>query len=126
MPVDLSFQRNLERVQRIISRRQNDSRIVAMANRVAENTRENPGEKPVVLFNASTRLSGLSLNAGFQLLTGWALQLSGVPVVHFVCQRGLSRCVHGTDRDNPYRLPPCDECFRQSRINTTRANVRNL
>ncbi len=126
MPVDLSFQRNLKRVQRIISRRQNDSRIVAMAKRVAENTRETPGEKPEILFNASTRLSGLSLNAGFQLLTGWALQLSGVPVVHFVCQRGLSRCVHGTNRDNPYRLPPCDECYRQSRINTTKANVRNL
>lgn len=126
MPVDLSFQRNLQRVRRIISRRQNDSRIMAMAKRVAENAREHSGGKPVVLFNASTRLSGLSLNAGFQLLTGWGLQLQGVPIVHFACQRGLTRCVHGTNRGDPSKLPPCDECLRQTRTNTSQVNVRYL
>ena len=32
-----------------------------------------PGARPVVFFNASTRLLGMSLNAGFQTAAAWAL-----------------------------------------------------
>lgn len=67
------------------------------------------------MFNASTRLTGLSLNAAFQLLTAWALRLQGVPVVQFVCQVGMSRCVLGTNRDDPSVSPPCAGCTAQSR-----------
>ncbi len=70
---------------------------------------------PVVFFNASTRIWGLSQNAAFQLLTAWSLRLQGVPVVQFVCQRGMSRCLLGTDPDHPDRRPPCEACIRQGR-----------
>ncbi len=68
----------------------------------------------VVLFNASTRITGLSLNAAFQLLTGWALRLAGAPVVHFVCQAGMKPCVLGTNRSDYTTPPPCDACLAQS------------
>jgi len=72
-------------------------------------------QKPIVIFNASTRLSGLSQNAGFSLLTSLGLRADGVPVIHFVCERGLVPCVLGTNRDRPSDLPPCAECVRTSR-----------
>ncbi len=74
-----------------------------------------PRGQPVALFNASTRLEGLSLNAGFQAVTAWALRMSGVPVRHFACQAGLSRCVLGTAHLGPDELPPCAGCIVQSR-----------
>lgn len=70
--------------------------------------------RPVVFFNASTRLDGLSLNAAYSLITRWAVQLSGVPVVNFVCKGGMSHCVLGTNRDHPQDPPPCAACIRQS------------
>ncbi|NPV57482.1 MAG: hypothetical protein HPY76_12525 [Anaerolineae bacterium] len=74
-----------------------------------------PGDDhPVVIFNASTRLGGMSLNAGFALLIAWSLRLAGVPVVHYVCQRGLTRCVLGSNKQDVHALPPCRECLRQS------------
>jgi hypothetical protein len=82
------------------------------------------GEAPVVFFNASTRLGGVSLNAGFSILSSLAVQLAGVPVVHFVCQAGMISCVLGTDRDNPGSPPPCRECLSQSRSLFTHADVR--
>jgi hypothetical protein len=72
--------------------------------------------QPVVFFNASTRLTGLSLNAAYSLISSWSLRLAGIPVVHFVCQSGMTRCVLGTDRDDPDALPPCASCITQSRI----------
>lgn len=69
---------------------------------------------PIVFFNASTRLGGMSLNAGFALVTGWSLRMQGVPVVNFVCERGMTQCVLGTDRGEPPKAPPCRECIEQS------------
>ena len=74
-----------------------------------------PTTPPVVFFNASTRLMGMSLNAAFALLTSWALRLVGTPVVHFVCRSGMSRCVLGTNRNKIGKPPPCYNCVRQSR-----------
>jgi hypothetical protein len=68
----------------------------------------------VAFFNASTRLTGISLNAAFSLLASLGLRMAGVPVVHFVCQRGMSLCVLGTDRNNPHKPPPCKSCITQS------------
>src|SRR4030066_755392 len=70
---------------------------------------------PVAFFNASTRLTGISLNAAFSLLASLGLQMAGVPVVRFACQAGMSRCVLGTDRDDPSKAPPCKSCIAQSR-----------
>jgi hypothetical protein len=70
--------------------------------------------RPVVLFNASTRLTGISLNAGFSLLTRLGLELAGIPVVQFACRGGMSRCVLGTDRIDPVKAPPCRSCIAQT------------
>lgn len=100
----------------------NRSVIRALERELAK--RETDGNSaPVIIFNASTRLSGLSQNAGFSLITSLALRAAGVPVIHFVCQRGLSRCVLGTDKDNPHAPPPCPECMRTSRFVYPAANV---
>jgi hypothetical protein len=78
-------------------------------------TAENPAAaRPVVFFNASTRILGLSLNAAYSLITRWAVSLAGVPVVNFVCNRGMSRCVLGTNRDDLAMMPPCRYCTHQS------------
>ncbi len=82
---------------------------------ISRNAHPDPEVKPVVFFNASTRLVGMSLNAAFSLLTSWALRLQNVPVVHFVCQAGMSRCTLGTDRNDPSKSPPCKACIAQSR-----------
>jgi hypothetical protein len=79
--------------------------------------------QPVVLFNASTRLEGMSLNAAYSLLTGMALRLEGVPVHTFVCQRGMAPCVLGTNRNDPIAPPPCDRCLAQSRVLTSQTPV---
>ncbi len=69
---------------------------------------------PVIIFNASTRLAGLSLNAGFSLISGWSLRLAGVPVVNFVCQAGMSHCMLGSVLGKPDDPPPCSTCIKQS------------
>jgi len=93
---------------------QNKQRIQEIARQVVERAQTTDGQRPVVAFNASTRLTGLSLNAAFQLITTWGLRLAGIPVVQFVCQSGLSRCVLGTDRDDFNNPPPCQTCIAQS------------
>ncbi len=82
--------------------------------------------KPVVIFNASTRLIGMSQNAGFALLAAWGLRMRGVPVVHAVCRSGMSRCVLGTQRDDPQASPPCAGCVRQSEAVYAGADVHWL
>jgi len=68
----------------------------------------------VIVFNASTRLAGVSQNAAYSRLVSLSLRAQGVPVIHFVCQAGLQRCVLGSNRDNFDQAPPCAECIRQS------------
>ncbi len=78
---------------------------------------------PVVLFNASTRLTGVSLNAAFSLLTRLGLEMAGIPVVQFACRGGMSRCVLGTDRNDPAKAPPCQSCIAQTRALASGAPV---
>ncbi len=96
------------------SRMQTDRHFAAMARKVAAAAL--PGEgQPVVMFNASTRITGYSQNAAYHLLASWALRLQGVKVVHFICQAGMTRCPLGTNRDNFDAAPPCATCQLQSR-----------
>ena len=74
-----------------------------------------PNIRPVIFFNASTRLDGLSLNAAYSLLASLGVQLEGVPVVYFVCRAGMSRCVLGTNRDDFRESSPCGICIKNSR-----------
>lgn len=106
-----------------ISGWRNQLRVIRMARQVAAHIPKTSTAQPVVFFNASTRITGLSQNAAFTLLTSWALRLSGVPVRHFVCQSGMSHCVLGTDRENYHKAPPCQACLRQSRRLYTGAEV---
>lgn len=94
-------------------RQRNDRQMAHMASRVAANAAPETGG-PVVMFNASTRITGYSQNAAYHMLASWALRLQGVKVVHFVCQAGMTRCPLGTDRDNFAAKPPCSACQAQS------------
>ncbi|MBX3047200.1 MAG: hypothetical protein KF698_09405 [Anaerolineales bacterium] len=89
------------------------ARLANLARAVA--AAEHAAHKPVVFFNASTRLGHLSQNAAFALLAAWGLRLEGVPILHFVCNAGMSRCVLGTDPDDAAQTPPCAACVAQSR-----------
>src|SRR3990170_3980876 len=95
------------RVKRGVSEMQARWRLFQMTRQVIGKARPIPGQPPVAFFIASTRLNGLSLNSAFALLTACGLQLAGVPVVYFACQAGMSRCVLGTNREDPTKPPPC-------------------
>ncbi|MBT3368119.1 MAG: hypothetical protein HN416_13275, partial [Nitrospina sp.] len=65
----------------------------------------------------------MSLNAAFTQLTAWGVQLTGMPVVHFACRSGMSRCVLGTNPDDHSAAPPCEICIRQTKKLTALADV---
>jgi hypothetical protein len=122
MALDISRLKNGLRRRWVHS--QNNRHTVALAKAVAE--RSKPTGQAVVIFNASTRLDGMSLNAGFSLSVAWSLRLQGVPVVHFVCSAGLNPCVLGTQRNDPAAEPPCAACMAQSKVLYTGADVRQF
>jgi len=93
----------------------NQGRERRMARNVAKQARSNLGEAPVIFFNPTTRLSGLSLNAAFSQLVAWSLRSQGVPTIHFVSRSGLQPCVLGTNRDHVTDPPPCALCTAQSK-----------
>jgi hypothetical protein len=107
-----------QRIKRGVVRKLNNWKIASVARRVAKRAPE-PEGAPVVFFKASTGIDDLSWNAGFHLLAAWALRLRGIPVAVFACDSGMSRCVLGTNRDDPYREPPCRSCVDQSRTLNT-------
>jgi hypothetical protein len=110
---------SLSQAKNIISsrlkRREINRQVRHLLDQVQAMSHPDPEVKPVLFFNASTRLVGMSLNAGFSLLTSMALRLQNVPVQHFFCRSGMYRCVLGTDRVDYHRLPPCRACVAQSR-----------
>ena len=67
-------------------------------------------QSPVLFFNASTRILGMSLNGAFSLLSSWGLRLAGEPVVYVACMAGMPQCMLGTLVDQPFRDPPCRSC----------------
>jgi hypothetical protein len=92
-----------------------DWRLYQLNRKVVNNTHPKPEKPTVAFFVASTRLTGISLNAAFSYLTACGLQVADVPVVYFACQAGMSRCVLGTNWQDPSQLPPCSACISQSR-----------
>ena len=85
-------------------------RIEAYLDTVASDSMDSP----VLVFNASTRIQALSLNAGFSLLASWGLRSAGVPVRYLVCHEAMQQCMLGTQWSNLDKLPPCKECIRFS------------
>lgn len=101
-------------VQRRWLQAQNNRRIVRLAAEIEHHAPPVVDPRPVVLFNASSRLAWMSLNAAFTLLSGWGLRLAGAPVVHFVCRAGMTRCQLGSALTAYDQPPPCEVCIRQS------------
>lgn len=89
-------------------------RLFQLNRHISSKAHVNQGQKPVVFFNVSSRLTGLSLNAAFTFLTACGVQLAGAPVVNFACHSGMSRCVLGTDRHDHTQPPPCKSCISRS------------
>ena len=102
-----------QRIKRGLVRRLNNLKIAFVAREVARKEPQ-PNSAPVIFFKASTGIDDLSWNSGFHLLTSWAFRLQGIPVVYFACNSGLSKCVLGTNRDNPQKEMPCRSCVMQS------------
>ena len=92
-----------------------NQRLERLEEEINQAAPRDPNARPVVFFNASTRLWGLSQNAGFQLAASWAVRMAGVPTLHFACQGGLSRCVLAAAQYGGQALPPCSGCIAQSR-----------
>jgi len=92
----------------------NRARIKRVVNQVSAHEPKNPERQPILVMNVSSRITGLSQNNAFTLLTAWGLRLAGVPVIHFVCQSGMSHCVLGVNRQDYYQPPPCQKCIAQS------------
>ncbi len=103
-----------QRIKRGLVRRLNNLKIASVAREVARKESQ-PNGAPVIFFKASTGIDDLSWNSGFHLLTSWAFRLQGIPVVYFACDSGLSKCVLGTNRDNPQKEMPCRSCVMQSK-----------
>ncbi len=103
-----------QRLQRGLVRRLNNLKIARVARLVTRRSPP-PSGAPVAFFKASTGIDDLSWNSGFHLLASWALRLKGIPVVYFACNAGMSKCVLGTNRDNPHKAMPCKSCVYQSK-----------
>jgi hypothetical protein len=99
-----------------ITRLRNNVAIRRRAAIVALHSSSNFSQ-PVLFFNVSSRLGSMSLNAAYSLLTSWSIRLTGTPIVNVYCDRGMTRCIHGTNREDPNEKPPCKECIRQSKTN---------
>ncbi len=110
------------RAKREATRRKSYADLRAMSRMVREHAPVS-AQKPIIFFDASTRLNGLSLNAGFAILSAWSLTLQGVPVVHFVCSAGLKPCLLGTSRKDAHAAPPCEGCLRQSEATFSNSQV---
>jgi hypothetical protein len=89
-----------------------------MNRRIAAATPPADDLRPVLFFNASARLEGLNLNAAFNMLSSWGVQLAGRPVIHFGCRSGMSQCVLGAGLGDPLAPPPCQGCIRHTKLFT--------
>ena len=102
----------------------NRQRIAALTRQVRIHAYSKTHLNPVVFFNATARLEGLSQNAAFVFLASSGLRLAGIPVHHFICRSGMSHCVLGTNRENHSKPPPCQVCVDQSNRLLAGAEVR--
>ncbi len=119
------FSRLRNRAKSEATRRKSYSDLRVMSRIVREHAPASV-QQPIIFFDASTRLNGLSLNAGFAILSAWSLDLQGVPVIHFVCSAGLKPCLLGTSRKDAHAAPPCAVCLRQSEATFSNSQVSHF
>jgi hypothetical protein len=117
------FSRVISRPTYAFKELQNRWRLRRITRAVAQREQTEAGQKPIAFFNASTRLGDTSMNGAFSSIVAWGFRLSGIPVAHFACRGGMSRCVLGTDQDHPLRRPPCNGCVAQSERLYAQADV---
>ena len=121
----LTIPRKLQqRLTRALRQRDDNSQITRKAGEIAAHVPSPRSMPPVVFFKVSTGPSDFTYNDAFNILAAWGLRLQGVPVIHFVCQRGLKPCVMGTDRRKPATPPPCRTCIAHSKALFTGTDVR--
>ena len=113
MPESL-FLRIKRRARREVDQWINAWRLARLAEQIARYCPQKADARPVVFFKASSGIVQMSLNNAFHSLAALALETRGVRTAHFVCNAGMSRCVLGTDRNDPGRLPPCVACVRHT------------
>lgn len=110
----LTLSRITKGLQRRWIQAENNRRIVRLAAQIEKHAAPGADQRPLVFFNASSRLAYASLNAAFTLLAGWSARLAGARVVHFVCRAGMQQCQLGTNPDDLSAPPPCEVCIKQS------------
>jgi hypothetical protein len=104
------------RVKSKLTRIRENQKFKKISDKVIEVVGNSATGPPILFFNASTRLEQISQNAAFSILSAWSLALDGHRVRFFTCDAGMTRCLLGTNPDNPGQKPPCDKCFTQSRM----------
>jgi hypothetical protein len=119
------FGRIQNRIKRERNHAINQHRVQRLRNLI-KNEMKKDSRQTVIFFNASTRLSGVSQNAGFSLVSALVLEARGLNVVQLVCERGMGHCVLGTNNNRLQSPPPCAECIRTSRSIFDYRNVRLL
>ncbi len=92
----------------------NNKKIGNLAKDVKQQSKA-AGKQPIIFMGVSTRLQGMSLNAGFSLITNLSLKLQGVRTIQFVCHSGMEHCMLGSILNNPLDAPPCQICIKQSK-----------
>jgi len=112
-----------DRLKQTTRRLRDNSQIARKAVSVAANIPLQRDMQPFVFFKASTGLADFTYNNAFHILAAWGLRLQGVPVIHFVCNRGMSLCVMGTYRQNPTVPPPCSVCIAHSKAMYKGSNI---
>jgi len=120
------FKHAKRQLQKKLSQGGTNAAIRSMAKSIEKAAPKPEKSKSILSFNASTRITGLSLNAAFAMLTGWSLRMQGVQVNHFVCQRGMPRCVLGTNPNDVYQFPPCQQCIAQSSVIYDKSKVNRF
>jgi hypothetical protein len=106
--------RTLQQIEARLAAVKRDWRLFKLNRQITNKAHPKPENPTVAFFAASTRLTGISLNAAFAHLSACGLQLAGNPVLYFACQAGMSRCVLGTNWRDPSQPPPCQACVSQS------------
>ena len=116
-------QRISNRLKQTTRRLRDNFQIARKAASVAAHAPRQKDIRPYVFFKASTGPADFTYNNAFHILAAWGLRLQGIPVIHFVCHRGMSLCVMGTYRQNPSVPPPCSVCIAHSKALYKGANV---
>lgn len=115
--------RTIRKITWIYRGLRSDRNIRVIARVVNRQPLKEEPARPVIFFNASTRIRMNSFNAAYSLISSWILRRAGIPVVHFLCREGMTRCVLGTNPEHPERRPPCRSCLKRSRILHSSARV---